>query len=517
MDVLIIGSGLAGLSAAAMAAAKGEQVTLVTKQSFLLDSASFLAQGGIVYRGKGDSPTLLLNDIQKAAQGLTLEKTAKWISNQGIDIIEDFLINTVKVPFNKQQDQLALTGEAAHSKKRILYAKDHTGKIIIESIEKYLSHLSNVSIFTNYMTIELITIPHHSIDPMSVYEKTRCLGTYVMDIKNRQIKKIFADKIILATGGIGKIYEHSTNPSFASGDGVALGYRAGARIVNMEFTQFHPTTLAIEKANHFLLSEAIRGEGGVIVNQKNEDIIKKYDSRGSLAPRDVVSRYIVKELIKTGENCLYLSLKNCKEIDIKKRFPSIYQKCLQHKIDITKEKIPITPAFHFSCGGILTDMNAKTTVKNLFAIGETACTGLHGANRLASMSLLECVAFAKQAVECNAKKKVYKQFENSISDWKKPLKNKEVDIVWIRQKWKTIRSIMWNYVGIVRKHSYLVRALEELTYHSNLIDNFYREYRLTKNLVELRNGVQTAILVTNSAIKNPISRGCHYLQEESKK
>lgn len=514
LHVLVIGTGIAGLTAAILSHQKGYRVTLITKAEDPADSNSSWAQGGIVYKGSGDTPELLTRDILAAADKMALPEAVKILAEEGPRAIREILLDLIKVPFEKSHGKYLLTEEGAHSLKRILFSSDQTGRVIIQSLLKYLHKSTPVRILTGHLAVELITIPHHSRDPLSVYAPSVCLGAYLYSSREKKVKSHFADRVILASGGIGQVYLHSTNPAVATGDGIALAYRAGARIVNMEYTQFHPTTLALKDSGGFLISEAVRGEGGILLNAKGEDFTKQYDPRGSLAPRDIVSRAIQSELEKTGAECVYLSLRKLKSAEIKKRFPTIYKKCRDHRVDITREPIPVLPGFHFSCGGILTNTQGLSSLPNLYAVGEAACTGIHGANRLASTSLLEGLVFARRAVN-----------DLGISDFRAALHQKKIrewedkglvthlDPILLKQDWQTLKSTMWNYVGVIRTRARMKRASETLRDLKSQMDHFYWNARVGRDIVELRNAIQTAILITSHALKNRRSNGCHYVAD----
>lgn len=512
LHVLVIGCGIAGLSTAIHADRLGHRVTLVTKTDDLLDSNSAWAQGGIVTRGEKDTAAKLVKDILDAGDRVGLPEAASLIAEEGPEALEELLIHWAAVPFARSKSGDLLFGEeAAHSSRRILYSKDQTGRAITTSLFSYLKQKTKVHVLPHTMAVEIITSPHHSKSPMAVYHQPACLGAYLFHEKSRKVTATFADRVVLATGGIGQIYRFTTNPPGATGDGVALAWRAGCRVVNMEYTQFHPTTLALSGANNFLISEAVRGEGGILLDDQGRDFTRSYDRRGSLAPRDTVSRAIFTELESTGSDHVWLSLAKIPKETIQKRFPTILQTCAKFRLDILKDPIPVTPAFHFSCGGVLTDLWGQSTLPNLYAVGEVACTGLHGANRLASTSLLEGLVFGRRAARHFSKSDFrVAPFKNDTRPWEDRGLTATHDPVLVRQDLATLRSTMWNYVGILRSQSRMTRALETLKDLKNQVDHFYWNVKVHREMLELRNGIQTAILITNSALKNPRSRGCHF-------
>ncbi len=517
MKVLIVGMGIAGLTAAITSSEQGDEVTLIVKTQAPFLSASAWAQGGIVYKGLADSPELLMKDIRAAATGMTRQSLLELLAKRGPQFIEDFFIKKLRVPFvqkpsvsasDQQVGVYALTREAGHSCARILYSGDKTGEVVIKYLYAYMCEHCNVKILFEHLALDLINIPHHSVEPMDVYESTHCVGLYVYAKQNNEVLSLLADKIILATGGIGALYQHSTNPPTATGDGIAIAQRAGARIVNMEFTQFHPTALALKKANNFLISEALRGEGAVLINDAGEDFTLAQDARGSLTPRDKLSRMIINEQLRTQEEHVYLSFADCR-FNLAERFPRIYAKCRELGLELSHQRLPVTPAFHFCCGGILSDKNAVTSVARLYAAGECACTGVHGANRLASTSLLEAAYFAHRAALHRPSQRAAVAAKN-IRSWQFAKHPSVIDAVVLYQDFKTLRSLMWNYVGVIRKEHRLTRGLKELMILKERVDDYYRKSLPQQDIVELRNATQTAILVTEAALKNKESVGSHY-------
>ncbi|OPY74473.1 MAG: L-aspartate oxidase [Syntrophorhabdus sp. PtaU1.Bin050] len=513
-DVLIIGSGIAGLTAAIAASDAGLDVIVVTKEPNLKESNTFYAQGGIVCRGIDDSPELLTEDILSAGSGMSNPEAARILAVDGPRYVEEFLINTIGVPFSRSESgELALAQEGSHSRRRILYSMDTTGKAIEESLAERVRQYGNIRILEDHTAIDLLTIPHHSTDPLSLYIEPRCIGAYILNNRDEKVERIFSAYTILATGGLGRIFLHTTNPDCATGDGFALASRAGARLINMEYIQFHPTSLFHRDADGFLISEALRGERARLTTRDGAPFMDRYSPLGDLAPRDEVSRAIYEEMIKRGDTYVYLDIASFATIDIQKRFPAIYEKCLSLGIDIANEPIPVVPAAHYACGGVYVDARGRTSLKNLYAVGEVSGTGLHGANRLASTSLLEGLVWGMRAIhdisETFDGTKSYK--ESDIAAWIYPDKEEEIDPALIHQDWLTIRSTMWNYVGIIRTVKRLERAKADVGYLINRTNEFYRKAHLSPLLLNLRNGIQTALIVVEAAFRNRKSRGAHYI------
>ena len=516
-DVLIIGSGVAGCSAALELAKKGYQVTLVTKGEQPEESNTYHAQGGIIYKGEKDYPELLVKDIQTAGAGATWPPAAQVLAQEGPKLVEEILIKEIKVPFTLGEDgKLDLTEEAAHSLRRIIHSNDFTGKAIEVALINHISKIPNIQILTGHLAIDLITPEHHSPDPLATYPTTSCLGAYLFNLKEEKVIKAMAPVTILATGGLGQVYLHTTNPEGATGDGFAMAYRAGAKLINMEYIQFHPTTLFHKDAKRFLISESVRGEGAVLKTPEGEPFMDKYHPLGPLAPRDVVARAIHEEMMEYGYKYVLLDLASYMEAEaIKRRFPMIYETCLQYGIDITKEPIPVVPAVHFSCGGIKVDLWGRTTIHRLFAVGEVSCTGLHGANRLASTSLLEGLVWGTRAARwINQNWEDYNRDTppHPIPEWI-DTGVEEPDPALIKQDWITLRHIMWNYVGLVRTRRRLKRAITDLRHLWREVEEFYKNAKLTKELLELRNGIQTGLVIARAAQRNRVSRGCHYRKD----
>lgn len=513
-DVLIIGSGIAGCIAALKASEHFGHVVLATKEKLPENSNSYYAQGGIIFRGENDSVEKLVEDIIYAGGGINRREAARVLAQEGPELVQKILIDKFGIEFSAgKTGELDLTEEGGHHTRRIIHYQDRTGNKIETSLIQAIQNTKNIELLTDTMVVDLMSSTHHSSNPIDIYEETEILGAYAL--RNGQMIQIRSLVTILATGGIGNIYLHSTNPELSTGDGIAMAYRAGARIVNMEYTQFHPTTLYHKDSKRFLISESVRGEGAILKNKNLEPFMARYHEMKDLAPRDIVTRAILTEMTENKQNYVYLDLSpigNSKVI--KNRFPHIYETCMELGIDITKDLLTVVPAYHFSCGGVLTDTWGKTTLKRLFAIGEVSCTGLHGANRLASTSLLEGLTYGARAISYIKEqiKEYSKQRDFDIPDW--TITGKEAaDKALIMQDWSSIKNIMWNYVGPIRSSKRLARAQRDLNQLAETIEVFYRDCYPDRNIVELRNGVQTAQVVALSAWKNKKSIGSHYRED----
>jgi L-aspartate oxidase len=512
-DVLIIGTGVAGLSAAVKLAEKNAKVGIVTREKDPNISNTYWAQGGIIAPTEGDDT--LIEDIQKASSHTSNVKAAVILAEKSRQILDELLIDKAKTAFERDEvGNLLYTKEAAHSSSRILYKGDFTGKEIQVSLLNYLKdreRFPNVTILTGHTAIDLLTPIHHGNSLQSRYEDNQVVGAYVFNQDRGKVEKILAKKTVLATGGIGSLYLHHTNSESARGDGHAMARRAGAVLTNMEFIQFHPTAF-FDSSSHrrFLISEAVRGEGGILLNSKGEAFMEKYHPDRELAPRDVVARSIVEESIATRHECVYLDISHKGANWIKERFPTIYRHCLANHIDITKEPIPVVPAAHYTCGGVKTDLKGQTNLKNLYAVGEVACTGLHGANRLASTSLLEGLSWGYIAAESIGRElpesALYDQLR--IRDWIDG--TAESDSALIEQDWMTLKQTMWNYVGITRSTNRLQRANAMFRELFDEIQRFYKNAKLKDSLIGLRNAVEVGYMVLNASRRNTDSIGCFY-------
>lgn len=509
-DILIIGSGLAGVISAIVSADKGKKVILITKTKSLLSGNTPHAQGGIIFKGINDSPEKLKSDILKAGAGNCWNPAIEELVNNGSKYVKKWLIDRFNIPFDQSEDTLHLTSEAAHSEPRIIHVKDQTGKGIQEKILTEVNNHPNIQILTEHFAVDLLTLSHHSKNPIDIYKKPACFGAIVLDMNSAEIFPIKAKNTILASGGLGQIYLHTSNPEEARGDGIAMAWRAGVRCFNLEYIQFHPTTL-FHDTGRFLISEALRGEGAILIDKNCREFMSNFHSDGSLAPRDIVSRGIHQTMLDTGHPCVYLDISHKKSSEIINRFPAIYNKCIEIGIDITKEQIPVVPSAHYSCGGIGVNSVGKTSLKRLYAIGEVSCTGLHGANRLASSSLLECLVWGVNTGNDVSIERDENNYFPEIWSWEQEYK--EIDPALIAQDWLTIKNTMWNYVGLIRTKDRLIRARTILRHLQSEIEEFYRKVKLTREILELRNGVQTALSVVSATLESRESRGTHFIQE----
>jgi L-aspartate oxidase len=503
VDFLVLGSGIAGLFYALQVASRG-RVAIVTKKQ-AADSATNFAQGGIAaVVSDDDSFEAHVQDTLRAGAGLCREEVVRFVVERGPATI-DALVKA-GVGFDREADRFALGREGGHSRRRVLHHRDTTGREIERALLARARAHPNIEILENWCAVDLLTSARCGLPGPN-----RALGAYVLDPSSGRVVRFRSRITLLATGGAGKVYLYTSNPDIASGDGMAMAYRAGATLANMEFFQFHPTCLFEPRAKSFLISEAVRGEGGILRNQSGEAFMPQYHEMADLAPRDIVARAIDSELKRSGDDHVLLDITHRDPAFVRERFPNIYERCLEFGIDITKRPIPVVPAAHYCCGGVVTDLRGETDVANLFAAGEVTCTGLHGANRLASNSLLEGVVFAAAAAEESlARIDDVPANHEAVEPWREGDATESSEAVVITQNWDEIRRFMWNYVGIVRSDKRLARAQRRIGLLRDEITEYYWNFRITPSLIELRNLAIVAQLVIECAQHRRESRGLHY-------
>lgn len=499
-DVLVVGSGLAGL-AVALKLSDQFEVTVLAKEKAISTNTSW-AQGGIAaVMSTQDSFESHIQDTLVAGAGLCHLEAVQDVVRQAPDRIRDLL------KWGAQLDVEDLTREGGHSSRRILHFEDHTGAHLHEVLMSRVKENARLHIKENIFAVDLIL--NKQVNPWDV-SVPRCIGVYALNRETGEVDTYLAREIILATGGAGKVYRYTSNWSGATGDGIAMAYRAGARVANLEFMQFHPTCLYHRESRNFLISEALRGEGGELINSSGQAFMKKYHAMGSLAPRDIVARSIDAEMKKSGAACVFLDMTKLPANFLESRFPVIHQKCLEFGMDMRKEPIPVVPAAHYLCGGVVTDIAGQTDLKGLWALGETACTGLHGANRLASNSLLECLTMAENCSQKLKTNGLAEVFKGQPADWVHPTQNDADEMIVIHHMWDEIRTLMWNYVGIVRSNKRLHRASHRLKNILQEVKEYYSHFRMHPDILELRNIAIVADLTVECALKRTESRGIHY-------
>ncbi|MDP0563499.1 MAG: L-aspartate oxidase [Candidatus Endonucleobacter sp. (ex Gigantidas childressi)] len=512
-DTIIIGGGAAGLTLA-LQLSKQRRIAILCKSS-LSSGSTYNAQGGVaaVLNDSQDSCEKHSNDTLLTGSGLCKQSAVQHIINNGKKSIQ-WLIDQ-GVPFTKEDTHndhgtvYHLTQEGGHSTRRIIHAQDATGRAISETLTSQVKSADNIDVFENHLAIDLITA-RQTTTHTTPY-KRHCMGAYVLNCNTGEVHTFASHTTVLATGGASKAYLFTSNTDGATGDGIAMAWRAGCKVANMEFNQFHPTCLYHPKAKSFLISEAVRGEGGKLIRSDGSRFMPSYDQRAELAPRDIVARAIDHEMKRLGADCLYLDISHKSASFVKHHFPTIFERCIEYGIDITREPIPVVPAAHYTCGGIVVDLEGKTDIQYLFAIGECACTGFHGANRLASNSLLECIVTALSSAETinyQLNENTYKAF--TLNQWDASKVIDADENVVIAHNWDELRRFMWDYVGIVRTTKRLHRAAHRVSLLQSEIDEFYSHFRVTRDLIELRNLTLVSELIIHSALRRKESRGLHY-------
>jgi L-aspartate oxidase len=506
-DVLVIGSGIAGLFFALRAAEYGT-VTVITKKEKAESNTNY-AQGGIAaVVSNEDSIDLHVRDTLEAGVGLCHRDAVEILVKEGPARVRELM--EIGVEFTRKGTELDLGREGGHTRNRIVHAHDRSGSEIERGLLQSVANHKRITMFENHQAIDLIT-EHHLGTVISPDHPIHCWGAYALDVRDLTVKSFVAPVVVLCSGGLGQVYLHTTNPSIATGDGVAMAYRAGAACGNMEFIQFHPTSLYNSGSPAFLISEAVRGAGGVLRTMGGEEFMKRYHPLASLAPRDVVARAIDFELKKSGENYVHLDLRHLPAQRIRDEFPHIYETCLsKFKLDITREPIPVVPAAHYSCGGVVTDLYGRTSIQGLYACGEVSMTGVHGANRLASNSLLEALVFAQRAADVSRERVGLKEALPEIPPWDESGTLNSEEWVLISHNRREIQEVMWDYVGIVRSRLRLERAQRRLHVLKQEVKDFYDRTRVSEGLIELRNLATVADLIVRSAMLRKESRGLHY-------
>lgn len=509
-DVLVIGSGAAGLSLA-LHVADHASVAVLSKNRLSSGSTSW-AQGGIAaVLDDRDTKESHIEDTLNAGGGLCEYDVVKFVVDQGKEAINWLIENGADFTKDNEIDKKKavegdyhLTKEGGHSFRRVIHSADATGKEVQISLEKKVKAHPNITLFENHMAVDLISNDRRNI------KTQKCIGAYILNTKKGKVEAFRAKSAVLATGGASRAYLYTSNPDGATGDGIAMAWRMGCRVANMEFNQFHPTCLYHPETRTFLLTEALRGEGAFLKLPNGDRFMDRFDERGELAPRDIVAHAIDHEMKRLGVDCLYLDISHKDDDFIMEHFPTIYKRCLKLGFDLTKEPIPIVPAAHYTCGGVMTDLKAKTDVKNLYAIGEVAHTGLHGANRMASNSLLECLVFANAAGKDILKQIKKEKFNTKIKPWDETRVADSDEEVVVSHNWNELRHFMWDYVGIVRSTRRLQRAARRIEMLAGEIREYYSAFRITPDLLELRNLVTVSDLIVHSALQRTESRGLHH-------
>jgi len=511
-DHLVIGTGIAGLMLALKLARQGN--VLVIAKGSLEDNNTWMAQGGIAsVLDDADSFEDHVRDTMEAGAGLCHHGIVRMVVENGPRLIRELI--DIGVKFTRNADAYHLTREGGHSHRRVIHADDLTGKEVLSALIRACREQPSIRIIENQKAVDLLTSDKFGSAGPASFDPPRCYGAYVMDRASRVVYQVRAGRTYLCTGGHGKVYLYTSNPDSATGDGLAMGWRAGCRVANLEFMQFHPTCLFHPKAKTFLISEAVRGEGGVLKDASGRAFMDAYHPLGSLAPRDIVSRAIDSELKRSGASNVFLDTRHLGEEKLRRLFPNIYQTCLQHGIDMARDMVPVVPAAHYSCGGIIVDDAGRTNIAGLYALGEVACSGLHGANRLASNSLLEALVYADRVatdveLDVESGESIAAAFDIDIPGWDSGTAAPPDELVVLSHTWDEIRRLMWNYVGIVRSEKRLSRALSRIAAIRAELDDYYWNYELTEQVLEVRNLALVAWLTVRCAISRKESRGIHF-------
>lgn len=514
--VLVIGSGIAGCTASLALADAGVPVTLITADEALDQGNTALAQGGIVFRADQGDPRDLEADILTAGWRQNYLRAVRFLARKGPQAVSEMLVDRLNTPFVRTAGgEFERIMEGGHSRPRILHDADFTGRTIMDRLMAAVAAEPGITVLTGRTAIDLLTTHHHSRSLGFKYQlENRCCGAYVLNQELGQVETVLADYTVLAAGGIGQVFLHTTNSASSIGSGLAMPSRAGAKTVCAEYVQFHPTALFHRAPRRFLISEAVRGAGARLVDSKGQAFMRRHHPKADLAPRDIVTRAIQEEMLASGEPCVFLDAAGYVEDDLPARFPTIHAKCLEVGVDMTRQPIPVVPAAHYFIGGVLVDLAGHTTLSRLYAVGECSCTGVHGANRLASTSLLEGLVWGLAAgrdlaARTGRRTTLSRRLMDSIPDWVHLTDEENEDPALIAQDWATIRSTMWNYVGITRTESRLRRAFEDMRALDKRLHDFYKRTRVSKELVQLFHGCQAAGIVTLAARLNRVSAGCH--------
>jgi L-aspartate oxidase len=512
VEVLVLGTGVAGCAAALAAARGGSEVAIVTRAGEAEASNTLWAQGGIVGRPPGDQPEKLAADIEKAGDGLCYPQAVDLLAREGPDLVEKLLVEELRIPFDREDSGFNWTREGGHAIPRILHVKDETGMPIERALLEACRRETRIRWLLQTTAVDLLTLSHDSTDPTDRYRPPAVVGSYLLDRASGQVRPFLARETILATGGLGRVYLHTTNPQGSRGDGIAMARRAGARLLNLEYVQFHPTALFHPKGR-LLLTEALRGEGARITDAAGRAFLREAHPDGELAPRDVVARAIHQRMLERDEPYVHLDISHKPAAWIRERFPTLTRRCLEYGFDLTAGPVPVVPAAHYACGGVAVDGDGRSTLGHLRAAGEVSCTGVHGANRLASTSLLEGLLWgwrAGKAAAIEVRKSSGRPLP-VVRPWQP--ENETVDSALIAQDWMVIRHTMWNYVGLLRSEKRLHRAGRILSELQVEIEDFYRRGTMSDELLGLRNGVQTAVAIHRAASENRVSRGTHYRED----